>query len=227
MERKVDRESFDWNSIRIVNAEAQTISEQLRPRLHARGLRNRAVAEIESLMDGENTMEARFPIQKAGIYLGAVDLGQGRFLPLSPLTLPYSPEFEPRQDPAEGFKTLVEMARISGGVERTAWDGVFNASLLRQREVRDLVIPLALMILLLHLMEIAGRRLYFFAAANTWLGSVRMPKLRLPARRGSTKPVEPVTARHEPATVIPPSKPSNRRCHVRRRERGTVFAEQE
>jgi Mg-chelatase subunit ChlD len=153
---------------------------------------------------GENTMEARFPIQKAGIYLGAVDLGQGRFLPLSPLTLPYSPEFEPRQDPEEGPKTLLEMARVSGGVERTAWDGVFNASLLRQREVRDLVIPLALMLLLLHLMEIAGRRLYLFAAANTWLGSLRVPKLRLPARRGVA---EPVATPPEPATVTPPSKP--------------------
>jgi hypothetical protein len=156
---------------------------------------------------GENTMEARFPIQKAGIYLGAVDLGQGKFLPLSPLTLPYSPEFEPRQDPDEGRKTLLEMARVSGGVERTAWDGVFNASLLRQREVRDLVIPLALMLLLLHLMEIAGRRLYFFAVANTRLGSVRIPKLRLPARRGVAKPIEPAATPREPETVIPQSKP--------------------
>jgi hypothetical protein len=156
---------------------------------------------------GENSMEARFPIQKAGIYLGAVDLGQGRFLPLSPLTLPYSPEFEPRQDPEEGRKTLAEMARISGGVERTAWDGVFNASLLRQREVRDLVIPLALMLLLLHVMEIAGRRLYFFAAANTWLGSLRMPKLRLPARRRVAKPVATPQELSESPTVIPPPKP--------------------
>jgi Mg-chelatase subunit ChlD len=156
---------------------------------------------------GVNTMEARFPIQKAGIYLGAVDLGQGRFLSLSPLTLPYSPEFEPRQDPDEGRKTLLEMARVSGGVERTAWDGVFNASLLRQREVRDLVIPLALMLLLLHLMEIAGRRLYFFAAANTWLGSVRIPKLRLPSRRGVAKPIEPAATPREPAIVVPQSKP--------------------
>jgi len=153
---------------------------------------------------GENTMEARFPIQKAGIYLGAVDLGGGRFLSLPPLTLPYSPEFEPRQDPDEGKKTLLEIARVSGGVERTAWDGVFNASLLRQREVRDLVIPLALMLLLLHVMEIAGRRLYFFAVANTWLGSVRFPKLRLPIRRAAAKPV--ATPR-EPATVVPQSKP--------------------
>jgi len=154
---------------------------------------------------GENTMEARFPIQKAGIYLGAVDLGQGRFLPLSPLTLPYSPEFEPRQDPDEGRKTLMEMSRITGGAERTAWDGVFSASLLRRREVRDLVIPLALMLLLLHMLEIAGRRLFLFAAANTWLRSQR-----LPTRRVKTKPGAPNTApagTPVPANSILPPKP--------------------
>ena len=48
---------------------------------------------------GEDTLEARFPMQKPGIYLGAVRLGNGGVLPLAPLTLPYSPEFEPRVDP--------------------------------------------------------------------------------------------------------------------------------
>jgi hypothetical protein len=159
----------------------------------------------------ENTLEARFPIQKAGIFLGAVDLGQGRFLTLPPLTLPYSPEFEPRLDPEEGRKTLAEMARITGGAERTAWEGVFNASLLRRREVRDLVIPLALLLLLLHLMEIAGRRLYLFAAANTWLGSLRLPKLKLPARRPAAKPsaTTPASpAAPQPSTPAPPTQPA-------------------
>ena len=112
---------------------------------------------------GEDTLEGRFPIQKTGIYLGAVDLGNNKVLPLSPLTLPYSPEFEPRQDPDEGRKTLAEMARITGGIDRTAWDDVFNASRLRDRQVRDLIIPLALMVSLLHIMEIGGRRLLLFA----------------------------------------------------------------
>ena len=112
---------------------------------------------------GEDTLEGRFPIQKTGIYLGAVDLGNNKVMPLSPLTLPYSPEFEPRQDPDEGRKTLAEMARITGGIDRTAWDDVFNASRLRDRQVRDLIIPLALMVLLLHIMEIGGRRLLLFA----------------------------------------------------------------
>ena len=68
-------------------------------------------------------------------------------LPLAPLSLPYSPEFEPRSDPDEGSKTLREMARVTGGIERTTWDDVFSASRLRNRQVRDLVIPLTLMLL--------------------------------------------------------------------------------
>ena len=66
---------------------------------------------------GEDTLEARFPLQKAGLYLGAVQLGTGTVLPLAPLSLPYSPEFEPRPDPEEGKKTLHEIARVTGGAE--------------------------------------------------------------------------------------------------------------
>ena len=68
-----------------------------------------------------------FPLQKAGVYLGAVQLGTGAVLPLAPLTASYSPEFEPRLDPEEGRKTLSEMARVTGGVERTTLDDVFDA----------------------------------------------------------------------------------------------------
>ena len=50
--------------------------------------------------------------------------------------------------PDEGRATLREVARISGGTERTAWDDVFSTRGLRNRQVRDLVIPLALILLL-------------------------------------------------------------------------------
>ena len=131
---------------------------------------------------GEDTMEARFPLQKAGVYLGAVRLPNGDVLPLAPLSLPYSPEFEPRVDPKEGHTTLSQMARVSGGIERTAWDDVFDASRLRNRQIRELVIPIALMLLVLHVAEIGGRRLLLFAAAQGWLRTVSLPRLRWPFR---------------------------------------------
>lgn len=140
---------------------------------------------------GEDTLEARFPVQKDGIYLGAVEIGQGKVLPLAPLSLPYSPEFEPQLDPDEGRKTLAEMARVTGGIERTAWDDVFNASRLRDRQVRDLVLPIALALLLLHVMEIAGRKLLLFAAANSRLQNVRLPHFKRPVRVAAPKSAPP------------------------------------
>jgi Mg-chelatase subunit ChlD len=156
---------------------------------------------------GEDTLEARFPIQKTGIYLGAVDLGSGKTLPLAPLSLPYSPEFEPRQDPEEGTKTLVEMARVSGGMERTAWNDVFNASRLRDLQVRDLVIPLVLMLLLFHVIEIGGRRLLLFAAAQAKLQNIRLPKLKRRARIPKPAETPAVASASQPEPVAQP-KPS-------------------
>jgi hypothetical protein len=167
----------------------------------------------------EHTFEARFPVQKAGLYLGAVQLGTGTVLPLAPLSLPYSPEFEPRRDPDEGRRTLREIARVTGGIERTTWDGVFNASYLRGRQVRDLVMPLTLTLLLLHVMEIGGRRLLLFAAARAWLQSVRLPRLvaalrrTLPLRRRRPQPAHAPAAPtgappDETPHVAPPPKPA-------------------
>ena len=126
------------------------------------GERTGATRRLTLSWVGEDTLEARFPLEKAGMYLGAVQLGTGTVLPLAPLSLPYSPEFEPRTDPEEGKKTLQEIARVTGGTERTTWDDAFSARLLRNRQVRDLVIPLTLMLLLLQVTEIAGRRLLWF-----------------------------------------------------------------
>jgi hypothetical protein len=165
---------------------------------------------------GADTLEARFPIQKPGMYLGAVRLGTGEVLPLAPLTLPYSPEFEPRVDPLEGRNTLVQLARDSGGIERTEWDDVF-AGRLRHRQIRELVWPLALLLLALHVAEIAGRRLHLFTAAQEWLRtrlrlrlrwpslrwlSLRRPSLRRTAAGGAARPSQ-TPAGAEPERVVP------------------------
>ena len=149
---------------------------------------------------GDDTLEARFPLQNAGLYLGAVQLGTGGVLPLAPLTLPYSPEFEPQIDPEVGRKTLREIARVTGGVERTAWDDVFSAGRTWNRQFRNLVVPLVLVLLVMHVIEIAGRRLLLFASAAAWLRSVRLPKLRW--RRRQRESVLSGAAR-EPAAQSP------------------------
>ena len=158
---------------------------------------------------GEDTLEARFPLQKAGMYLGAVQLGNGAVLPLAPLSLPYSPEFEPREDPSEGRQTLREIARLTGGVERTAWDDVFTSVHSRNRQVRDLVIPLTLMLLVLHVAEIGGRRLSLFVpfwkAARQRLRSVKLPRL---PRRSRQPAVASSDRQGAPAGDVPVVEPS-------------------
>jgi hypothetical protein len=140
---------------------------------------------------GEDVLEARFPLRRSGVYLGAVRLATGDVLPLPPLSLPYSPEFEPRSDPAEGRTTLAEMARLTGGIERTTWDDVFGGTGSRDRQMRDLVIPLTAFLLAMHLLEIGGRRLLLFAAASEWMRTTRLPTPRIPwVRRPTTVPDE-------------------------------------
>ena len=110
-------------------------------------------------------------------------------LPLAPLTLPYSPEFEPRIDPSDGRNTLGQLARDSGGIERTEWDDVF-AGRLRHRQIRELVWPLALLLLALHVAEIAGRALS-------------------PGRRSFQIDVGPRAWRPQPLAPIPGPRPRN------------------
>jgi hypothetical protein len=144
-------------------------------------------------------------------------LETGTVLPLAPLSLPYSPEFEPRQDPREGQKTLSEIARVTGGIERTTWDGVFDRSRLRNRQVRDLVMPLTLMLLVLHVAEIGGRRLLLFAAARWGVPrrlAMRVRRLRRaasrseaasPARAGANAaPLNSTAASDETPRAAPP-----------------------
>ena len=58
--------------------------------------RNDPSTRLDLAWVGEDTLEARFPMQKPGVYLGAVRLANGGVLPLAPIMLPCSPEFEPR-----------------------------------------------------------------------------------------------------------------------------------
>ena len=155
---------------------------------------------------GDHTLEGRFPLRKEGTYLGAVQLGGGDVLALAPLSLPYSPEFEPRPDPEQGRKTLAEVARVTGGSERTTWGDAFNVRGLRHREVRDLVIPLTALLLLLHVAEIAGRRLLWFDAASARMRSMTWPRLSWPQRKRERPTASPESA-PAPASPAAPAAP--------------------
>jgi hypothetical protein len=103
---------------------------------------------------------------------------------------------------------------------------VFNASRLRDRQVRDLIIPLVLMVLLLHVTEIAGRRLLLFAAAQARLRNVRLPKMRRPARvpapavePAGPAPAVPVASETKPVAPPRPAVSPLARAKARARDR--------
>ena len=185
---------------------------------------------------GEHTLEARFALRNSGVYVGAVEVVPGQVLPLPTLSLPYSPEFEPRADPEEGRTTLREVARISGGTERTAWDDVFSTRGLRNRQVRDLVIPLALMLLFLHFAEIAGRRLLLFAAVPAWLRShvpslasvrplwsrLRIPRTLRTPRTDPAHPSHPSLPSHHPDTIPDPAAVSSAMARAKSKAKSRV-----
>ena len=172
---------------------------------------NEARRQVNLAWVDDDTLEGRFPLQNAGLYLGAVQLGTGEVLALAPLSLPYSPEFESRFDPEEGHKTLAEIARMTGGVERTAWDDVFGASRFWNRQVRDLVMPLTVVLLMVHVIEIAGRRLSLFTAAAEWWRGINWPRFRRPSLAAPSTPGVESEPAQSPEPVGVPSPTVSRR----------------
>jgi uncharacterized membrane protein len=114
------------------------------------------------------SFEARLPLDREGVLVGTVDLGDGRSLALAPQTLAYSPEFERGPDPARGGRVLRQITAATGGSLDPSAQELFRGAR-GARLWRIVTRELALVGLLLLLLEIAGRRL------SLW-GSVRVPR---------------------------------------------------
>lgn len=108
----------------------------------------------------ETKLQARFSMEREGVYLPMVRFGSGRLVRLPPAMLPYSPEFLPRAQDGEAL--LDEMAQISGGRRRATLDGVFEGTRGGAREAKSLRAPFALVILVVLLLDIAARRLHLW-----------------------------------------------------------------
>jgi len=116
----------------------------------------------------KNKLEAHFPLEREGVYRAVVQVGKDRFVRVPPVTLPYSPEFEPRPDPEEGEKLLSRIARMTGGKVDPPAHELFAGprASLGVTMLSELCTWLALCVLLV---EILVRRLH-----------VHLPKLPLP-----------------------------------------------
>lgn len=107
-----------------------------------------------------NVLQTRFRLDKLGIYRTQVVTGENKSVRGPSISLPYSPEFFPRRGQPSGRQTLAEIARLSGGTERTdVLELLDRTKLPRLPRMVSLLPWLAVAVVLLLLTEIAGRRL--------------------------------------------------------------------
>ncbi len=107
---------------------------------------------------GARRLEATLPLESEGVYRAAVQLTSGAVLRVPPITLPYSPEFEPRPDPDHGMRTLERLCEVSEGRVDPPVEEWFRG---RRDSIGVLFLGtwVAILALLLLLSEIAVRRL--------------------------------------------------------------------
>lgn len=151
---------------------------------------------------GEGRFEARFPLAKEGVALGTVKLGDGKFLALPPVALPYSPEFESSPDPERGERLMRRLAEESGGVAGVGasewWRGERSGHAWRVI-AKELILAALAMLLL----EIAVRRLQL----GSW---VRVPRfVRAWSERRRARAVQrAIDGASTPAPVAPSVTPT-------------------
>jgi len=102
-----------------------------------------------------DTLELAIPLNGSETVLSTVEVPGAQPLTLSPVTLPYSPEFKPVESD-EGQTALARLAQTTGGKERLELSGVWK-DLPRQPRLIELAPYLLLAAILLLLIEVLER----------------------------------------------------------------------
>ncbi len=102
-----------------------------------------------------DTLEVSLPLNGSETALSTVEVPGAQPLTLSPVTLPYSPEFKP-VEADEGQAALTKLAQATGGKERLELSGVWK-DLPRQPRLIELAPYLLLTAILLLLIEVLER----------------------------------------------------------------------
>lgn len=123
---------------------------------------------------GPYTLQGRFPLDRLGTFRTVVQSGRQRLTRGPAVSLPYSPEFEPRPDDTSGKRLLQEIGGMTEGVLRTDVVTILNDPPFSPRMIPLLPYLLIAAVVLL-LMEIAGRRL------SLWRRTVAPAEEPLPA----------------------------------------------
>ena len=119
---------------------------------------------------GPNSLQARFRLEQTGTYrtlVRAAGKNSREFVRGPTVTLPYSPEFSPRQGLPSGRDLLSDIAKLSKGRERTDILSVL-ADPPRSMQTRSLLPWLFALSLAVLMLEIAGRRLSWWETFPWW-----------------------------------------------------------
>lgn len=120
------------------------------------------------------------PLGSDDTALATIDMGGLGVHNLSPVTLPYSPEFEPMRTD-HGRPSLEQIARVTAGKERIDLGNIWQ-ELARQPRWEPVAHWVLLLAVLLLLMEVFERRSGMMSASLTWaLGSRSWLKSNVPA----------------------------------------------
>jgi len=158
-------------------------------------------------------LQASFPVQRVGTYRAAVRTDPKTVLQTNPVTLPYSPEFAPRPTHTTGAKALRLLADLTGGRERLNMEDVYESdATVARTSVKDMTLPLVLVLIVLVVLEIAERRLTLFTVllrtvsrgsrAVAEQAATVAEKVRLPRRRGRRKPTRTAALDMLPAEPV-------------------------
>jgi hypothetical protein len=155
-------------------------------------------------LDAE-TLAAEVPVEGSETVLATLVLPGGAATALTPVTLPYSPEFAPTS-PEEGAATLARLAKITGGRERATPAEIWR-DLPRLPQMIDLRSWLVLAAMLLLLVEILERRTGALSLTVASMTLRRVPREAV-AREELASVAEVPRAMTRPPTPAPPAAPT-------------------
>lgn len=173
---------------------------------------------------GPNSLQARFRLEQTGTYrtlVRSAGKDSREFVRGPTVTLPYSPEFAPRQGLPTGRELLSDVAKLSNGRERTDILSVL-ADPPRSVQTRSLLPWLFAISIAVQLLEIAGRRLSWWDSFPWWrratavaepVAEVQHAPAKSPSWWKSFRPARtrrqvaptPSTASAAPTTSVPSS----------------------
>jgi uncharacterized membrane protein len=117
--------------------------------------------EIPMHFEEDDRLVARFVLPKSGTWHPLIKIGN-RVIRAAPVTLPWSPEFEPVAAKV-GIDYLVKLAQVAGGTELLSLDGFFEKGKASIGSI-DLSAPLIVLLALALLADVLVRR--FFPGAR-------------------------------------------------------------